>query len=517
MSFNTILFDEVNNVVEVQYQGVNAALLAEHEVRITTLETSTAADFAALQAELNAFEVQLNTLTLLVQQNYAAIQEEIQNRGDADDAMNESLSYDIIATQQAAAAAIAAEADTRAAAIINEANTRGTAIAELETQVNTDISAISTTVSALASQVAGNTANIVLANEAIVTETEARTAQYEALQVDFGDTNAAVLEESVARADGDDALASQITVLEADVDGAYAAVMTEQTARIAGDNALSSDITTLSAQVGTNTTAISTETSARISADGSIESKYAVKIDVNGRVAGFGLISTANNATPTSIFAVTADSFKVYNGTTDVAPFSVSGGTVYLDNLVVRSTVRQGQTAFDTGTGFWLGDVSGTPKFSIGNSSGNKLTWDGSTLNVAGAINMTNSSATFTPTWTGYTSQPSGTLTYLDLGAVVIMWAPNTITGTSNATAMTFTGIPSAIRPSGTRSLSCQVVNDGVVIEGGVFIQSDGSAVFHRVVALGASQPYDVVPYISSFTSAGLKGVPNGFLLVYPK
>ena len=339
MSFNTILFDEVDNVVEVQYQGVNAAILAEHEVRITTLETSTAADFAALQAELNAFEVQLNTLTLLVQQNYDTIHQEIEDRENENESQNEAFENELILTQQMAADAIAAEADIRAAAIINEANTRGTAIAELETQVNTDISAIATTVDALASQVAGNTANIVLANEAIVTETVARTAQYEALQVDFGDTNAAVLEESVARADGDDALASQITVLEADVDGAYAAVMTEQTARIAGDSALSSDITTLSAQVGTNTTAISTETSARIAADGSIESKYAVKIDVNGRVAGFGLISTANNATPTSIFAVTADSFKVYNGTTDVAPFSVSGGIVRMQNVVIDNAV----------------------------------------------------------------------------------------------------------------------------------------------------------------------------------
>jgi hypothetical protein len=516
MSFNTILFDEVDNVVEVQYQGVNAAILAEHEVRITTLETSTAADFAALQAELNAFEVQLNTLTLLVQQNYAAIQEEIQNRGDADDAMNESLSNDIIATQQAAAAAIAAEADIRAAAIINEANTRGTAIVELETQVNTDISAIATTVDALASQVAGNTANIVLANEAIVTETAARTAQYEALQVDFGDTNAAVLEESVARADGDDALASQITVLEADVDGAYAAVMTEQTARIAGDNALSSSITTLSAQVGTNTTAISAETSARISADGSIESKYAVKIDVNGRVSGFGLISTANNATPTSIFAVTADSFKVYNGTTDVAPFSVSGGTVYLDNLVVRSTVRQGQTAFDTGTGFWLGDVSGTPKFSIGNSSGNKLTWDGSALNVTGAINMTNSVDTFTPGWDGFSTNPSGTLSYLDLGAIVFIWAPTTCIGISNRNFTSITGVPTAIRPSQGREVSCMLWDNGSLVAGAAKVETGGSIVL-RVLTSNTGTDIPVKVNSTGFTDSGVKGLPTGFLLIYAK
>lgn len=52
-------------------------------------------------------------------------------------------------------------------------------------------------------------------------------------------------------------------------------------------------------------------------------------------------------------------------------------------------SILSGQTAYDTGTGFWLGKVSGTPKFSIGNSAGNKMTWDGSTLTITGAITAT--------------------------------------------------------------------------------------------------------------------------------
>jgi hypothetical protein len=39
--------------------------------------------------------------------------------------------------------------------------------------------------------------------------------------------------------------------------------------------------------------------------------------------------------------------------------------------------------AFATGTGWWIGDVGGTPKFSIGNPSGNYMTWDGTTLKVS--------------------------------------------------------------------------------------------------------------------------------------
>ena len=48
--------------------------------------------------------------------------------------------------------------------------------------------------------------------------------------------------------------------------------------------------------------------------------------------------------------------------------------------------IRSGQTAYDTGTGWYLGNDSGTPKFSIGNSSGNKVTWNGTTLTVVGNV-----------------------------------------------------------------------------------------------------------------------------------
>jgi hypothetical protein len=72
----------------------------------------------------------------------------------------------------------------------------------------------------------------------------------------------------------------------------------------------------------------------------------------------------------------------------------ITAGTGIINALTIKNSltigsggcIRQGQTAYDTGIGFWLGDVSGTPKFSIGNSAGNKLTWDGNTLTIIGAL-----------------------------------------------------------------------------------------------------------------------------------
>lgn len=65
---------------------------------------------------------------------------------------------------------------------------------------------------------------------------------------------------------------------------------------------------------------------------------------------------------------------------------TLKGGKIILD---ASGYVRGGQSGYDSGTGFFLGNDSGTPKFSVGNSAGNKLTWDGSALSVTGNISAT--------------------------------------------------------------------------------------------------------------------------------
>ena len=71
--------------------------------------------------------------------------------------------------------------------------------------------------------------------------------------------------------------------------------------------AVSDDVTLLNTTVGGHTTSIATHTS---SISG-VEGKFTVKIDNNNHVSGFGLISTANDATPTAAFGVRADQFWV--------------------------------------------------------------------------------------------------------------------------------------------------------------------------------------------------------------
>ena len=72
-------------------------------------------------------------------------------------------------------------------------------------------------------------------------------------------------------------------------------------------------------------------------------------------------------------------------GTIRSANWASSAGTeVSLDDEIIR--LGGSSVGYDSGAGIWLGNDSGTYKLFVGDSAGNKLTWDGSTLTVRGSI-----------------------------------------------------------------------------------------------------------------------------------
>ena len=84
----------------------------------------------------------------------------------------------------------------------------------------------------------------------------------------------------------------------------------------------------------------------------------------------------------------TATNYLNFDGTNVLMSGSLSAATGTLGTLTITSGghIKLGQTAYNTGTGFWLGDDSGTAKFSIGNPAGNYLTWDGAALTIKGDL-----------------------------------------------------------------------------------------------------------------------------------
>ena len=195
--------------------------------------------------------------------------------------------------------------------------------------------------------------------------TETLSARLSSITSQFGTVNANVTAEATARAASDTAISQTIAKLGAlngagtafvfDLNTAYvgaseslgqrlsgiatsinanaAAILSEQSTRANADSALSTTLTTLQTTVNGHTTTISTQATTI----NGIQAKYSIKVDNNGYVSGFGLISTANNGTVTSTFNILADAFKVYNGTTAVAPFEVVGGVVYIKEANIQT------------------------------------------------------------------------------------------------------------------------------------------------------------------------------------
>lgn len=126
---------------------------------------------------------------------------------------------------------------------------------------------------------------------------------------------------------------------------------------------------------------------------------------------------------------------------------------------------------------------------------------------------------TFTPAWTGFSADPSGDLSYMDFGALVVLWSEADLQGTSNQDFMTITNLPSAIRPSATRLIHCGALRDDAgstaTLTGHVSVLSTG--VVHFALDDTTTVPGLVVANPNFWTALGTKGLKGGWLIMYAK
>lgn len=102
-----------------------------------------------------------------------------------------------------------------------------------------------------------------------------------------------------------------------------------------------------------------------------------------------GYIAEGGAAADVNSHATTIDGDSITTGSVTATQLSTTllyAGAITLDT---DGCIKSGQTDYDTGTGFWIGNDGGTPKLSIGNSAGNKMTWDGTSLSLTGSITAT--------------------------------------------------------------------------------------------------------------------------------
>lgn len=119
---------------------------------------------------------------------------------------------------------------------------------------------------------------------------------------------------------------------------------------------------------------------------------------------------------------------------------------------------------------------------------------------------------TFTGTLTGMTGSTTGTYSYQRVGKYAVVWNTSAVTGTSNATTMTMTGIPAVIQPSA----AVKVALGGVLTDNSITNNYGGASVNGGTATLNLMAVNGVHIIDGAFSGAGTKGTSAGFVMVYP-
>lgn len=120
----------------------------------------------------------------------------------------------------------------------------------------------------------------------------------------------------------------------------------------------------------------------------------------------------------------------------------------------------------------------------------------------------TGSSGQFSGTLTGMSGTVTGNFKYSVSGNLVSV-AGGSILGTSNATTMTVTGMPTNLSPvSGAQAVSCVLEDNGSII-GGWAVVNAGAGTITFGTGINNNQ--------SGFTASGTKGIPVAWAIVFSR
>lgn len=323
--------------------NLNAAIATETTNRqsaVTTLQqadTTEAQTRAALGTTLTAaIATETTNRQAAITTLNTAIADETSARTTAITNLNATINTET--TNRQAAVTTLQQADT------TEAATRAALGTTLTTAINTEKTAREAAITTL--QQADTTEASVRAalgttlTAAIATETTNRQAAITSL-------NTAITDEASTRA-------SAITALTTTVNNNYntlnSSITTEANTRTTAVQAVANSVSSLTTTVNGNTASINTQQTTIAGIDGKLSASYGLSVDAGGRIASMKLLS--NGASSDVIF--NADKFKIYNGSSSIAPFTVANNQVRMTNVSVDNIVTPGTAAAYPSTG-WNG------------------------------------------------------------------------------------------------------------------------------------------------------------------
>ena len=265
-----------------------------------------------------------------------------------------------VGTIQTTITSMQAEIDTLSAISGDASNIVTLITTETTQRINQD-NAIASLISRIGAADGDNVSFLLNLSTAKVSPTETLSQRFAGISASLGTNAANISTEITARATADSAISTTISRIGALADAGASFLINVDTAKVGPTETLAQRFSGITASMNSNAAAITNEISTRASADSSlasqittlqsqvsgfnvaiqqnataingVQARWTVKVDNNNRISGFGLISEPNNGAIVSTFAINADAFRVFNGASDVAPFSVVGGVVTMQNV----------------------------------------------------------------------------------------------------------------------------------------------------------------------------------------
>jgi hypothetical protein len=136
--------------------------------------------------------------------------------------------------------------------------------------------------------------------------------------------------------------ASAITSLTSTVNSNTSAISSEATTRASADSSLATDITNLTSTVGGNSSSITTLSTTTADINDNLDAMYVIQASTesNGSVSVAGMVIGSNADSGNgaqSYVQFQADKFAVWNGSSNIAPFIVSGGSVFIKDAMIQN------------------------------------------------------------------------------------------------------------------------------------------------------------------------------------
>ena len=196
---------------------------------------------------------------------------------------------------------------------------------------------LSSTVGTQGTSIATAQADIVT----LTTNTSANATAITNLTSTVSGNTSAISTEQTTRANADTALATDITNLTSTVSGNTSAISTEATTRANADTANATAISNLSTTVGTTNANVSTLQTSVSNLEGDADAMFVIQVatESNGSKSAAGMVIGSNASSGTgaqSYVQFQADKFAIWSGSTNVAPFIIDAGTVYIKEAMIE-------------------------------------------------------------------------------------------------------------------------------------------------------------------------------------